>query len=234
MQCRRVRYTERSRAWRVGDLLGGFVTGPDNQFLQLAKGLGEVVATLPKLLILSLERAHSLVEPAGLTLQLLEFTKTGGKRHEKTLGLFDPEHELLLNLGARFLFAIHLLPAFQFSMSPGFRVECGTRCPRQALEARRNGESRGGSTADGVRPSVAGCSWSPREEPARLTSGRGWERTKAKPLARSSASTSGRERRSAGRRSPGTGSAAGRRSPARRSILTSTVSTPANVRLKKS
>src|SRR6266446_3059334 len=167
MQCRRVRYTERSRAWRVGDLLGGFVTGPDNQFLQLAKGLGEVVATLPKLLILSLERAHSLVEPAGLTLQLLEFTKTGGKRHEKTLGLFDPEHELLLNLGARFLFAIHLLPAFQFSMSPGFRVECGTRCPRQALEARRNGESRGGSTADGVRPSVAGCSWSPREEPVR-------------------------------------------------------------------
>src|SRR5204862_70132 len=130
---------------------------------------------------------------------------------EKTLGLLHPEHELLLNLGDRFLFAVHLvLPTFQFSRSPEFRG-CGPRrqranlrpwCPRQALEARRNGESRGGSTADGARPSVGGCPCSPREESARPTSGRAWERTKAKPLARRSASISGRARRSARRRSP--------------------------------
>src|SRR6266700_1483845 len=136
MQCRRVRYTERSRAWRVGDLLGGFVTGPDNQFLQLAKGLGEVIATPPKLLILSLERAHPFVEPAGLPLQLLEFAETGRERHEKTLGLLHPEHELLLNLGDRFLFAVHLLlPTFQFSRSPEFRG-CGPRRQRANLRPR--------------------------------------------------------------------------------------------------
>src|SRR5206468_13116101 len=173
----------------------------------------------------------------------LEFAETGRERHEKTLGLLHPEHELLLNLGDRFLFAVHLLlPTFQFSRSPEFRG-CGPRrqranlrpwCPRQALEARRNGESRGGSTADGARPSVGGCPRSPREESARPTSGRASGRTKAKPLARSSASISGRERRSAGRRSPADVSAGGRRSPERRSILTSTVSTPANVPLKKS
>src|SRR5881409_2638945 len=37
----------------------------------IVKGLGEVIATPPKLLILTLERAHPFVEPAGLPLQLL-------------------------------------------------------------------------------------------------------------------------------------------------------------------
>src|SRR5262249_59249583 len=154
--------------------------------------LREVIATPPKLLILSLEPAHPFVEPAGLPLQLLEFAETGRERHEKTLGLLYPEHELLLNLGDRFLFAVHLLlPTFQFSRSPEFcgcgphrqRANLRARCPRQAPEARRNGESRGGSTADGARPSVGGCPCSPREEPARPTSGRGLEPPQAKPPA---------------------------------------------------
>src|SRR5262249_48093933 len=62
---RRFRCTGCYRAWCVGDLLG-FFTGSDDQLLQPAEGLAEVITTLPKLSILALELTDPVVEFAGL------------------------------------------------------------------------------------------------------------------------------------------------------------------------